>query len=192
MRFRKTALAGVVVVATEPCRDERGFFERRFCSKEFAAAGLPIEIRQVNRSVSYEAGTLRGLHYQENPMQECKIVQCLRGALFDVAVDLRPGSATYGRWYGEILDEKNGFLLVIPKGCAHGFQTLVAETEICYFTDQFYSREHERTIHFADPDLAIVWPRVVTTISEKDRAAKFLCRNTPQASELVVNNGEKR
>jgi dTDP-4-dehydrorhamnose 3,5-epimerase len=171
MKFAATRIPGVIVIEPEPRRDERGFFERRFCAREFEQAAVPSKIVQINRSRSVRRGTVRGLHYQLPPMGETKIVQCLRGRVFDVAVDLRTDSPTYLSWHGEVLDEENGRALCIPRGCAHGFQSLVDDAEVLYFTDQFYSPEHERTVNFADARIGIKWPVAVTVVSAKDRGA---------------------
>ena len=173
MKFEPTPIAGVEVITPQPHGDQRGFFERRFCSREFQAAGLPVHIHQINRSLSAFLGTVRGLHFQIPPMSELKIVQCFRGGVFDVAVDLRKDSPTYLQWHAEVLDEKNGKALVIPHGCAHGFQALSDNTEVIYFTDQFYSPVHERTLNHADSIIGIPWPLDITVVSEKDKAAPF-------------------
>ena len=174
MKFIPTPINGVYLTEPEKHVDERGFFERRFCEKEFIDAGIDVHIVQINRSRSNAIGTVRGLHYQTFPMEELKIVQCLRGMIFDVAVDLRKASPTYLKWHSEILSEDNGKQLCIPKGCAHGFQTVSDNSEILYFTDQFYSREHERTVNYNDPVIDINWPLPVSVISEKDRDAGFI------------------
>jgi dTDP-4-dehydrorhamnose 3,5-epimerase len=171
MNFIPMSIKGVYIIEPEKHEDDRGFFERRFCKKEFVDAGIDVHIVQINRSRSNATGTIRGLHYQTFPMEELKIVQCLRGMIFDVAVDLRKDSPTYLKWHSEILSEDNGKLLCIPKGCAHGFQTMYDNSEILYFTDQFYSREHERTVNYSDPVINIDWPLPVSFISEKDRKA---------------------
>jgi dTDP-4-dehydrorhamnose 3,5-epimerase len=174
MKFIETAIPGVFSIEPLTHKDERGFFERRFCEKEFRDAGIAVRIAQINRSYSNIRGTLRGLHYQVSPMNELKIVQCFRGKIFDVAVDLRKESPEYLKWHAEILSQENGKSLCIPKGCAHGYQTLTDESEILYFTDQFYSTDHERSIHYRDPSLNIRWPLPVSAISEKDRSAPFI------------------
>jgi dTDP-4-dehydrorhamnose 3,5-epimerase len=171
MIFHPTPIAGVFVIEPQPFRDFRGSFERRFCLQEFSDAQIPMKISQINRSFSVKKGTVRGLHYQVEPMSEMKIVQCFRGRVFDVAVDLRKNSPTFLKWYGEILDGENGWALCIPHGCAHGFQTLLDDSEIIYFTDQAYSPLHERGVNYLDPRINIRWPEEVTNISEKDRNA---------------------
>lgn len=171
MKITATDIAGVFVVEPDPQRDKRGFFERRFCAHEFEQADITVHIVQINRSRSFQRGTIRGLHYQLPPMSELKIVQCLRGRIFDVAVDLRKDSPTYLKWHAEILDNENGRALCIPHGCAHGLQTLADDSEVLYFTDQFYSPEHERTVFYADAQIGITWPEPVTSISEKDLSA---------------------
>ncbi len=174
MRLEATRIADVRIVIPETIADHRGFFQRRFCSREFEAAGIKLRIVQINRSLSTRQGTVRGLHYQMEPMSEYKIVQCFKGRVFDVAVDLRERSPTFLQWHAEILDGENGRALCIPHGFAHGFQTLEENSEIIYFTDQFYDPEYERTVNYADPVLNIPWPEPVTAVSERDRSAPML------------------
>lgn len=171
MRFEETEIKGVFVATPEPHKDERGFFERRFCVKEFEDAGIRASLVQINRSLSKTCGTVRGLHYQVEPMCELKVVQCLKGSVFDVAVDLRKESPTYLKWHGRELNESNGQALCIPHGCAHGYQTLADDSEVLYFTDQFYSPVHERTVHYADKKVGIAWPLPVRAVSVKDSEA---------------------
>lgn len=174
MRFHDTDLPGVVIVELDTHSDERGSFARAFCSEEFAQHELDAHIAQANLSVTARAGTVRGLHYQLPPSAEAKFVRCVRGALFDVAVDLRPGSETFGRWFGIELSAANGTGLVVPRGCAHGFQTLTDDTAAFYLVSTAYDAERERNLHHADPSLGIGWPREVTSISDRDRRAPGL------------------
>ncbi len=132
MRFVATPIAGVHVVELERHEDERGFFARTWCGDELAAAGLNGELSQCSLSRNVAAGTLRGMHLQRAPHEEAKLVRCTRGAIYDVAVDLRPGSATHGQWFGAELDADSGRALYIPEGCAHGFQSLVPDTDVFY------------------------------------------------------------
>jgi dTDP-4-dehydrorhamnose 3,5-epimerase len=169
MIFTETSLPGVYVVELEKRGDARGFFARVFCEREFAAHELATKFVQVNNSLSAERGTLRGLHYQLPPMQETKLVRCVRGALCDVALDLRRGSPTFGRWFAAELTADNRKMMYIPKGCAHGFITLADNTEAFYFADQFYAPELERGARWNDPRFAIRWSSEPSTISDKDR-----------------------
>ena len=137
MDIQDTPIPGVHLVALEPVGDERGFFARAWCSREFADAGLDDRIAQVNVSSNRRAGTVRGLHFQAEPWAEAKIVRCTAGAMFDVAVDLRPGSATRGQWFGIELTADNYRGLYIPKGCAHGFQSLADDTEVLYLMTEY-------------------------------------------------------
>jgi dTDP-4-dehydrorhamnose 3,5-epimerase len=166
--FHRTAIVGVVVVELERHGDERGWFARTFCAEEFAAAGLPTSFVQANASLTGPAGTVRGLHYQLPPTAEDKYVRCVRGGLFDVGLDLRAGSPTFGRHVGVELTPENGLGLLIPKGVAHGFQTLTDDTEVTYLMSEPYAPEHERGIRFDDPGLGIEWPLPVAVVSEKD------------------------
>lgn len=173
MQFHDTAIAGVRTIDLDKRGDDRGFFARVFCQNEFEQAGLVRSIAQVNNSLGAKAGTLRGLHYQRAPHQETKIVRCLRGSLWDVALDLREGSPTFGKWHGEKLTADNRRMLYVPKGCAHGFITLEDDTEILYLVDEFYAPEAERTVRWDDPEFAIDWPIEPTVVSDKDRAAPY-------------------
>ena len=170
MRFETTDIAGVVVVQLEPRSDARGSFARAFSREEFEAHGLTSHVEQANISSSSHAGTVRGLHYQLPPAGEMKLVRCVRGALYDVALDLRRGSPSFGRWFGVELTEENGRALAIPEGCAHGFQTLADGTTALYQVSAAYNPELERGINHADPALKIRWPLEVTSLSERDRS----------------------
>ncbi len=171
MLFIPTLISDVKVIETTPFTDDRGFFERRFCRNEFSAAGISFSMAQINRSMSKACGTIRGLHFQRVPKSEMKVVQCLKGKVFDVAVDIRENSPTFLKWHAEILSPTNGRSLCIPHGCAHGFQTLEENSEVLYFTDEFYSPDHEGTLHYADPAANVAWPLPVTAISKKDNDA---------------------
>jgi dTDP-4-dehydrorhamnose 3,5-epimerase len=174
MRFTETAVVGAFVIDPEPFSDERGSFARVFCAHEFEEHGLEPRIVQSNLSVNHQAGTLRGLHYQRAPHEETKLVRCIRGALFDVVVDLRPGSPSYRRWVGVELTADNQRALFVPRGCAHGFQTLVDDTEAIYDVSAMYAPDHEGGAHHADPAFGIEWPLPVASISDKDRSWPFL------------------
>lgn len=172
MRFVETAIAGVVVVELEEHEDERGSFARTWCRDEMAGAGLASELAQCSLSRNRRAGTLRGLHFQRAPHEEAKLVRCTQGAIFDVAVDLRPGSPTRGRWFGVTLEPESGRALYVPEGCAHGFQTLVDDTDVTYMISTPYVPDASAGVRWDDPLLAIDWPKVdgERTISERDRA----------------------
>jgi len=150
--------------------DERGFFARAFCEREFAQHGLSSRIVQANNSLSARKGTLRGMHYQRAPHQEAKVVGCIRGAIYDVVLDLRPDSPTYLRWAAAELTAENHRSLYIPEGCAHGFQTLMDGAEVLYLMSEFYAPGHAAGVRYDDPAFAIEWPLPVACISDADRA----------------------
>ncbi len=172
MLFHETPLSGAYVVELEKRGDDRGFFARAFCRNEFARAGLATEFVQVNNSMSIEQGTLRGMHYQLAPRAETKLVRAIRGTLWDCILDLREGSATFGKWFGETLSAENRKMMYVPKGFAHGFITLEPSTEAFYFVDEFYSPEHERGLRWNDPKFGIRWPAQPRIISDKDAGAR--------------------
>lgn len=169
MQFHETPLAGAYLIDLERRGDERGFFARAFCREEFRAHGLVGEFVQVNNSLSAAKGTLRGMHYQLPPAAETKLVRCLRGALWDAILDLRPGSASFGRWFGAELTAENRRMMYVPRGFAHGFVTLVDDTEVLYFVDAFYAPERERGVRWNDPRFGIGWPIPPAVLSEKDQ-----------------------
>lgn len=170
MKFTETPLKGAYLVDLEEKRDDRGFFARAFCVEEFGALGLDCRIVQINNSVSVARGTLRGMHYQLAPKAETKIVRCIRGAFFDAIIDLRDGSPTFGKWFGETLTAENRRAIYVPKGFAHGILTLEEMSEAFYLVTEFYSREHERGIRWDDPAFGIRWPITPAVVSAKDRA----------------------
>lgn len=171
MIFRETKLAGVYIIDAEPIADERGAFTRTFCARAFAAHGLETAIDQCSASFNAKKGTLRGLHYQAPPHSEAKLVRVTAGAIYDVAVDLRAGSPTYGQWAAAELTAENRRMLYIPKGCAHGFQTLMDASELFYQIAEFYEPASARGLRWDDDDLAITWPDKDTPIlSERDRS----------------------
>nr|VFJ57012.1 MAG: dTDP-4-dehydrorhamnose 3,5-epimerase [Candidatus Kentron sp. FW] len=179
MIFTPLPLAGAFRIDLEKLQDERGFFARSFCAQEFRSHDLKIHWEQMNISFNEHKGTLRGLHFQRPPAAEVKVVRCLRGAIWDVIVDLRTGSIDYGKWCGVELTSDNRAMVYVPEGFAHGFQTLQAETEIQYLVSVAYSPEHESGLNFNDPDLSIAWPLPVTNISDKDRRQLFLRQIEP-------------
>src|SRR6201988_1598682 len=170
MNFTETPTPCAFLIDLEKRGDERGFFAPAFCEKEFAACGLVTRFVQVNNSLSAQKGTLRGMHYQLAPMAETKMVRCIRGALYDLILDLRQGSPTFGQSFGAELSADNRRMMYVPKGFAHGFLTLADDTEAFYFVDEFYSPEHERGIRYNDPTFARAWPMTPTVISDKDKA----------------------
>lgn len=169
MIFTATHLAGATLIDPERREDERGYFARTYCEHEFAAHGLPTRMVQSNLSVTRRAGTLRGMHYQAAPHQEDKLVHCLRGAIWDVIVDIRPGSATWCQWLGVELSASNGRMLLVPKDFAHGFITLTDDAAVCYQVSAFHAPGAERGARHDDPAFGIEWPVPVTVIADKDR-----------------------
>ena len=175
MQFRQTSLAGVVEIAIDWQRDARGSFARTFCRDEFGKHGLETELAQCNVSYNPRVGTVRGLHLQAKPHQEAKLVQCVAGRLFDVVLDLRGGSPTYGRHHAIELSATEGHMLYIPRGCAHGFQTLENDTAIVYYISTPYAPLAARGVRWNDPALRISWPLGEGVIvSEKDQAWPLL------------------
>jgi len=168
--FQETALSGAYLIDLEKRGDERGFFARVFCEREFAAHSLITHFVQANNSLSADRGTLRGMHYQLPPHAETKVVRCIRGALWDVILDLRPNSPTFGKSIGVELSAENRRMIYAPKGFAHGFLTLKDDSEAFYFTDEFYAPESERGLRWDDPRFGLEWPMAPIVISEKDRA----------------------
>ena len=173
MIFTKTKIKGVFVIDLEPRGDGRGYFTRVFCKNELKRQGISYNIVQINRSLSEDKGTIRGLHFQKFPKEEDKIVQCLKGEIFDVALDLRRDSDTFGRWVGEELSSSNKKMLLVPKGCAHGFQTLERDTLVEYFVSQYYSSKEEGGIRWNDPYFNVKWPLKRVTTSKKDSEWKL-------------------
>lgn len=168
MIFSETALKGAFVIDIEKHEDERGFFARGWCEKEFQEHGLVSSIVQANISYNKNKGTLRGMHYQESPHEETKLIRCTKGALYDVIIDLRPESATYKQWIGVELTAENYKFLYVPENFAHGFQTLEDNTEAIYQVSQFYTPGAEQGIRWDDPAFNIKWPGEVEVISDKD------------------------
>lgn len=170
MIFTDTTLAGAYVIDLEKIEDERGFFARSWCEREFSAHGLDSKLVQSDVSFNKKSGTLRGLHYQTAPHEETKLVRCTKGSLFDVIVDLRKDSPTFLKWFRVELTATNYRMLYIPKRFAHGFQTLEDDTEIFYQMSEFFHQEAARGIRWDDPSLAVAWPRAERTISMRDQA----------------------
>lgn len=174
MKFIETSLQGVFLLEPNIFGDNRGFFMETYNAKIFQELGIEQSFIQDNHSLSVPAGTLRGLHYQLAPKAQTKLVRCIRGAIYDVAVDIRKGSPTFGEWVGVILSEYNKRQLLVPKGFAHGFCTLVENTEVNYKVDEYYSPENDRGIRWSDPEIGIDWPVSNPVLSEKDQVHPLL------------------
>ncbi|MDQ0512172.1 dTDP-4-dehydrorhamnose 3,5-epimerase [Ancylobacter amanitiformis] len=170
MKFHKTPLEGAYLIELERRGDDRGFFARFFCEKEFGAQGLETRFVQVNNSLSSKAGTLRGLHYQLPPAGEVKLVRAIKGALWDCIVDLRAGSPTFGKWFGAELNDDNRLMMYVPRGFAHALITLTDNVEALYLVSEFYAPQQERGVRWNDPAIGIEWPIQPTEISDKDAA----------------------
>jgi dTDP-4-dehydrorhamnose 3,5-epimerase len=170
MTFSETRLKGVFEVYPEPRIDERGLFARTWCQREFESNGLNPQIAQCSVSFNHAKGTLRGMHYQVAPWQEAKLVRCTRGAIYDVAVDLRRDSPTFKSWVALRLTAENRAMLYVPEGCGHGFLTLEDKCEVFYQISEFYSSDHGRGVRWNDPAFGIEWPGEVVVISERDRS----------------------
>jgi len=169
MTFHETRLPGVFEIHLEPKADERGFFARAWCQREFEAQGLHSSLVQCNISFNRRKGTLRGMHYQAQPYAEAKLVRCTRGALYDVVLDLRPDSPTHKEWIAAVLTGDKRNMIYVPVGCAHGFLTLTDETEVFYQMSEFYNPEAARGVRWDDPAFKIIWPEPVEVISKRDR-----------------------
>jgi dTDP-4-dehydrorhamnose 3,5-epimerase len=168
MRFKKTNLEGAYLIAINKMEDERGFFARTWCQREFEEQGLNPRLVQCNLSYNKSKGTLRGMHYQAAPDQEAKLVSCTRGAIYDVIIDLRPESPTYKNFLGVVLSAAEHNLLYVPEGFAHGFLTLEDETTVFYQMSEFYAPGSARGVRWNDPVFGIQWPEAVQVISERD------------------------
>jgi dTDP-4-dehydrorhamnose 3,5-epimerase len=169
VRFTETEIAGAWVIDPTSHEDERGRFFRAWCAQEFAEQGINFTPVQANMGFSIRKGTVRGMHFQVEPALEAKLVRCTRGAMFDVVLDVRTDSATYGKWHGVELTPENGRMLFLPERCAHGYQTLEDHTEMHYMTSQFYAPNDARGARFDDPAFDIRWPLPVSVMSEQDR-----------------------
>ncbi len=178
MQFTETELGGAWLIEPTPVWDDRGSFTRTFCEKEFADCGLVTRFVQHSRSHSVHTGTLRGMHFQEAPFGEVKLVSCIQGAIFDVIIDLRPSSPTRHRWIGFELTSENQKQFYIPPGCAHGFQTLVDDTVVSCLVSRFDTPQASRGVRHDDPAFQIDWPMKPTAISEKDRTWPLLAERT--------------
>lgn len=170
MKFLPAPLAGALLIEPEPMSDDRGFFARLYDSAEFAARGLETSWPHVSISFNRRAGTLRGLHWQQAPFEETKLVRCTRGAIHDVILDLRRDSPTFGRWHAEELSADNHRMLYVPRGLAHGFQSLGDNCEVAYHLSAPYRPDAARGVRWNDPRFGIRWPLEVTAISDADRS----------------------
>ncbi|MGD6934010.1 MAG: dTDP-4-dehydrorhamnose 3,5-epimerase [Candidatus Bathyarchaeia archaeon] len=169
MRFTETPISGAWIIDPERHNDDRGYFVRAWCTKEFSEHGINFTPVQANMGFSIKKGTLRGMHFQKAPAVEAKLVRCTKGSIFDVVVDVRPESATFGKWFGAELTAENGKMLYVPEECAHGYQTLEDNSEIYYLTSGFYAPKLAFGARYNDPLFNIKWPSPVTVISEQDR-----------------------
>jgi dTDP-4-dehydrorhamnose 3,5-epimerase len=174
LRFSATPLAGLQTVDRLALQDARGWFERIYCLDTFAQAGLHKTIQQINRTKTLQQGSVRGIHYQKPPFAEAKVVSCLKGEVFDVAIDLRAGSPTFLQWHAEILSAENRRSLLIPEGFAHGFQTLTDDVEMLYFHTTNYAPDASGGVNPLDPALAINWPLPFTEVSAQDKNLPML------------------
>jgi dTDP-4-dehydrorhamnose 3,5-epimerase len=170
MRFIDVSVIGAKVIDPAPHSDERGRFMRAWCTREFAEQGIEFLPLQANMGLSLRKGTIRGMHFQEAPALEAKLVRCTQGSIFDVVLDVRPSSSTFRSWYGIVLSAENGRMLYVPEGCAHGYQTLEEDTEMYYMASAFYTPEAARGMRFDDPVFQIEWPLPATAVSEQDRS----------------------
>ncbi len=173
-RISDTPLAGLRLVQRLPLGDERGFLARVFCSQDLRAAGWTAPIAQVNHTLTRRQGTVRGLHFQHPPHAEMKLVSCLRGEVWDVAVDLRAGSSTFLQWHAARLSADNGQALLIPPGFAHGFQTITPDVEMLYCHSEAFAAHAEGGLHAKDPRLAVSWPLPIEELSARDTAHPFI------------------
>jgi dTDP-4-dehydrorhamnose 3,5-epimerase len=169
MIFTETKLSGAYVVDIERMEDERGFFARSWCRNEFVAHGLNPQLVQCNISFNAAKGTLRGMHYQEKPCEEEKLIRCTMGAIYDVIIDLRPDSPGFKKYYSIVLTPDNRKMLYVPKGFAHGFLTLEDNTEVFYQMTEYYAPGHARGVRWNDPQFGIKWPSDVRVIADRDR-----------------------
>ena len=174
MKFNRLPFEGAYIIEAEPFRDDRGFFSRIFCKEELQSIGLNKDIVQINYSVNKIKATVRGMHYQNPPKAEIKMVCCIRGAIYDVIVDLRKESSTFLKWHGEKISEDNFKIMYVPEGFAHGYQTLGDNSELLYFHTENYSPGYEGAVHYNDPQIKIKWPLEISDISEKDQKHQFL------------------
>jgi dTDP-4-dehydrorhamnose 3,5-epimerase len=168
MKFNETKIKGLYIAELEPLSDDRGFFLRAYCNKELEKINIEKSIKQINHSSTSTVGAIRGMHYQNTPHAEIKMVRCISGEVFDVAVDLRQDSDTFLQWHGEYLNSKNFKMMVIPEGFAHGFQVIKPNSELLYFHTESYTQKADSGVLFNDEKIGIEWPLQVTDISDRD------------------------
>lgn len=177
IKITDTPLAGLKLLQRQPIGDARGYLERLFCDDELRAVLADRSIKQINRTLTHKAGTVRGMHYQQPPHAECKVVSCLHGEVFDVAVDLRKDSPTFRHWHGQILGGDNHLSFLIPEGFAHGFQALTEDCEMLYFHTAAYNEDAEAGLNACDPVLNIQWPNDMTERSMRDQNHRMIAAN---------------
>ncbi len=170
MNFSDTPISGVWIITPDPVYDERGYFARSFCQKEFLDHGLVMDIVQCNMSFNKKKGTLRGMHFQSTPFEEKKLVSCIKGAIYDVVLDLRENSLTFCQYFSIELGEENCKILYVPEGCAHGFQTLNDNSVVYYQMSEFFHPEYSGGVRWNDPEFAIQWPIEQKILSDKDQS----------------------
>lgn len=170
MTFTETPLAGAFLISIERKEDERGFFARSFCQEEFRRHGLDTRVSQCNISFNKKKGTLRGMHFQAAPHEEAKLVRCTMGEIFDVIVDIRPASKSYGKWFAARLSAGNRYMMYVPAGFAHGFQTMTNDAEVFYLMSNSYHPESARGIRWNDPALSVRWPLMDPIVSPRDKS----------------------
>jgi len=175
--FCETDLNGLCIVKRRKLSDDRGYFSRIFCMEEFRGIGFNKQVVQINHTVTRRSGSVRGLHYQTSPHCETKIVSCIKGEIFDVAVDIRQGSPTFLKWHAEVLSAENQTGLYIPEGFAHGFQALTNDCEILYMHSESYEPSSEAALNVSDPLIGVAWPLLIGELSERDRAHPFIDNN---------------
>lgn len=174
MTFLETPLAGAYLITISPRGDSRGWFARTYCEREFSQIGHHAPWVQMNHSMTRQLGAIRGMHFQYQPHAEIKLVRCVAGRVFDVLVDLRAGSPTLGQWFGAELSAENGQMMYVPKGFAHGFQTLATDCQLLYCHSNFYEPQREGAVRFDDPKIGVQWPLPVTDISARDASHPLL------------------
>jgi dTDP-4-dehydrorhamnose 3,5-epimerase len=170
MIFNKTTLEGSYIIKLDEQEDNRGEFARYWCKKEYSSFGLDANIAQINYSMNKKKGVIRGMHFQRQPKAETKIVRCINGAIWDVIVDIRESSKTFGKWFGTKLTAENRSMIYVPKGFAHGFQSLVDNVELLYLHSEFYSKIDEGGLLCNDISVGIDWPIPISEISERDKS----------------------
>ena len=168
MKFNETKIKGLYIVELSPISDDRGFFTRSYCCDALKKINITKPIKQINHSLTSAVGAIRGMHYQNFPHSEIKMVRCISGAVFDVAVDLRKNSDTFLQWYGEYLNSENFKMMIIPEGFAHGFQVINPNSELLYFHTENYTQKAESGVLFSDKKIGIEWPLQVTNTSTRD------------------------